>query len=117
MPEPIETGRSAPKKGSREVALEALRRALEVEEVSGRTVVYRATGSQERFSLTRPNGNPVPISLEEMQGVVDAVRAHPEIYEAGPGRLQQHLPYPLGYKKYSPLWAALRVMNLDELFQ
>ncbi len=65
----------------------------------------------EKVVVERDNGNRVDIFYYELEQVIEAVRQDNGIYEQGPNALRL---YVIRYV-YSPLWAMMRLLTLDEI--
>ncbi len=61
--------------------------------------------------VSRQGGGECRVSRQNIIAAVNAVRAEPEMYDAGPGRLR---PY-IARRILSPLWAMLHLVSLEEI--
>ncbi len=61
--------------------------------------------------VSRERGQDYMVHKDYIIKAVEAVRKEPSIYEAGPTRLHPYIDRWI----YSPLWALLRLMTLEEL--
>lgn len=61
--------------------------------------------------VSRENGKDTKISKLHLIATIEAVRIDPSIYDSGPAGLRKYI----NKRIYSPLWALLRLVSIDEL--
>jgi len=94
------------------VANKMLSRFVEQGGAQGKRNYFGFAGNaDDGVSVLRANGKKYDVKREFIVQAVEAVRKDPAIYNAGPTRLK---PY-INRWIYSPLWAMLHLMTLDEI--
>jgi hypothetical protein len=63
--------------------------------------------------VMRESGSECYISREDIMKTVEAFRIDPSIYQDGPTKLRQYIKKRI----YSPLWAIVRLLSIDEIVE
>ena len=99
-------------RSSDEIADMIIAEFMERKEAKGARNYFKCAGrSSKGVLVSRQNGSIYDVTKDYIIKAVEVVRIVPTIYEDGPSRLK---PY-INRWIYSPLWALLRLLSINEI--